>query len=321
MKQSVGMKIGGGFGVALGFLLVIGAVSYRSTAGLIENAARRSQAYQGIAHLQNFLGLIRDAESGQRGYLLAGEERYLDPYRTAVQQVDKENATIRQVMADSPNQLHRLDGLEPLLKDKLSEFDEAITLRREKGLEAALVLVHNDRGKKITDDIRKILDDMVQEEHRLLEERNSRVESSARNATAVILYGIPVAFIILGIVAVLLTRNISRPLKEVTGFAERLARGDLTLSLTVNHRRDEIGALRQAFGRLADNLRAQIGEITEGTAVLLAAVSEVAATTSQLAASTTESAAAVTQTSATAREVKQTAQVTSQKAQYVSDNA
>lgn len=321
MKQTVGMKIGAGVALALAFLLIIGVISYRSTASLMENVQARGRTFRNMIEVRDYLGAVKDAEIGQRGYLLTGEDRSLTVYRTALQQLERLSLSTRALMADNPNQLRRLDDLAPLLKEKLDELAETIALRKEKGLEVALAVVKSERGTRAMDGIRRLVDDIGQEENRLVLERTANVDTSSRTALAVLSYGIPSAFILLGILALLLTRNISLPLREVTDFAERLARGDLTQSLAASVRGDEIGALRQAFGRMADNLRTQIREISEGAAVLLTAVSEIAATTSELAASTTESATAVRETSVTAQEVNQTAQVTRQKAQYVSDSA
>lgn len=321
MKRSIGMKIGGGFAVALGVLLVIGVSAYWSTTQLIESAEARGRSHGFMVELGEYTSMILDAETGQRGYILTGDERYLDPYRAALQRLDKLKDKVHLMMAGGPSEQRQLDELDGLLKNKQDELAETVTLRREKGFEAALAVVRSDRGKRTMDDMRRILDDMLQEQDRLWQELNIRSQDSARTVLAVLLYGIPVTFVLLAIVAILLSRDIAGPLKDLTGFAERLARGDLTLSLPTNHRGDEIGTLIEAFGRMAENLRAQIKEITEGAAVLLTAVSEIAATTSELAASTTQSASAVTQTSITAQEVNQTAQVTRQKAQYVSDSA
>ena len=129
------------------------------------------------------------------------------------------------------------------------------------------------------------------------------------------------ALVVSMVVTTTSNRLISRPLVEVAQVAERVAAGDLTVNVSADSRKDEVGLLMATFGRMTVNLRRQIGEIVEGASVLGSAASEIVASTAQLASSAGESAAAVGETTTTVEEVRQTAQVASQKARYVSDSA
>ena len=136
-------------------------------------------------------------------------------------------------------------------------------------------------------------------------------------------------FAILGVLALLvglvltavLNRLISRPLVEITRVAERMASGDLTVSLMTNHRADEIGILTQTFTRMSENLREQTRGLNDCANMLGSAASEIVASTTQFATSASESATAVSETTTTVEEARQTAQVASQKARSVSDSA
>ncbi|MDP2378496.1 methyl-accepting chemotaxis protein [Reyranella sp.] len=121
--------------------------------------------------------------------------------------------------------------------------------------------------------------------------------------------------------ALLLNRVIALPLLAVSGIAERVASGDLTVNIPEDDRADEVGALARAFRAMVENLRGQIRELVEGATALGSAASEIVASTTQLAASANESAAAVSETTTTVEEVRQTAQVASQKAKHVADSA
>ena len=80
MKWSVGSKIGGGFAVAFAALIVVGATSYLSTRKLLDTSQWVSHTHQVLEKLEGVLSLLKDAETGQRGYLLTGEDHYLEPY-------------------------------------------------------------------------------------------------------------------------------------------------------------------------------------------------------------------------------------------------
>ena len=84
IKSNVGMKLGLGFGLALAILVMIGAVAYRSTEKLTETAhVGAITPIRCWEMLESVLSTIKDAETGQRGYLLTGEDKYLEPYLAA----------------------------------------------------------------------------------------------------------------------------------------------------------------------------------------------------------------------------------------------
>jgi methyl-accepting chemotaxis protein len=149
----------------------------------------------------------------------------------------------------------------------------------------------------------------------------ARSEQKAIEATRIFVI-VGVMALLLGVtMALFLNRLLAYPLRDISGMAERIASGDLTVTTVLNPRADEIGTLAQSFGRMVENLRGVTGEILEGVNVLGSSASEILATTTQIATGTAETASAVSETTTTVEEVRQTAQVASQKAKYVSENA
>jgi methyl-accepting chemotaxis protein len=146
-------------------------------------------------------------------------------------------------------------------------------------------------------------------------------EMKAQQAARIFIIAGVVAVLLAVTMALLLNRAIALPLRAVSGIAEQVAAGDLTVNVPDDDRADEVGALVRAFRVMLQNLRGQIRELIEGANVLGSAASEIVASTTQLAASASESAAAVSETTTTVEEVRQTAQVASQKAKLVSDSA
>ena len=214
MKWSVGTRIGAGYALALVVLVIIGVVSYQSTSRLIEAAQMRSRTYQVLQNLEGLISAMTDAETGQRGYIIVGDDRYLEPYQAASAAIDQMLERLRRLTADNPGQRGRLDALAPLIAGKIGELKETIDLRRSKGFDAALQVVRSDRGKKAMDDIRKVIAEMENEEKALLEERDSAVKAGAENTIAVIVYGIPFAFALLGFAGFAITRTITHQLRD-----------------------------------------------------------------------------------------------------------
>jgi methyl-accepting chemotaxis protein len=264
MKWNVGMKIGSGFALALAILVIIGAVAYHSIGKLTDTARWVDHTQQVLVTLENVLSTMKDAETGQRGYLLTGEDKYLEPFHVAQGAIDGEMKALRELTKDNLNQQRRIDVLEPLIRSKdgkLAELLETIEVRKDKtrGFDAALQIVRADKGKKLMDDIRKTIDEMAGEESVLLQTRSAEAQASARNATLTIVGGTVAAFIALIVAGFTITRNIANPLREITVTAQRISAGDLDVAIAANNRTDEVGVLARTFSQMTDSLKNMAG--------------------------------------------------------------
>ena len=124
----------------------------RSRQQVINQAVRRNTAA--------LLASVIDAETGQRGYLLTGLERYLEPYQRALQDVPVDLERLSQAVKERPDQLARLVKLRPIVAAKLESLRQTIELRRAGDNQAALGLVASDRGLAMMDELRQIADEM-----------------------------------------------------------------------------------------------------------------------------------------------------------------
>lgn len=360
MNWSVGTRIGAGFALALVALAIIGVTSYRSTTSLLEANDLKAHTVVVLRNTAILLSALQDAETGQRGYLITGRDSYLDPYRAGSKAVAEAADELRKLTADNPNQQRRLDALQSLFASKLDELNQTIELRKSKGFEAASAVVATDKGKQAMDGIRKLVAEMENEETDLLKQRDQRVVADGQRTIFILLYGIPFAFAVVGIVGFFITRNISYPLRQITDWAARIALGDLSVEPQFVHRSDEVGALAKAFAdmtrslqsmanlarqiaggdlsvkptplsekdvlgnafaTMVENLREVTRQLREGASVLASSATQIVATIAQTASGSAETAAAVSQTSTTIEEVKQTAQMSTEKARYVSESA
>jgi len=269
MKWNVGMKIATGFLLALAILILIGSVSYQNTQKMSDAAASRSHTYQVLEKLEDVLSTLKDAETGQRGFLLTGEDRYLEPFLAAQTAMSKKLDELKELTRDNANQVRRIEAVEPLILGKDGKFEEmlqTINVRKDKtkgpekgGFEAALQIVLTDKGKSVMDEIRKKMAEMRREELELLQKRIEEVATSSENTLMTIKYGTMGAVIILAIAGVIITRNIANPLKQITASAERIAVGDLSAQTAKYDRDDEVGVLAQAFARMTVSLQNMAG--------------------------------------------------------------
>ena len=124
-----------------------------------------------------------NAETGQRGYLLTGEDRYLEPYRRSLQSVRARVARLRDDGALDSIQQRRVDRLTPLVEVKLAEMEETIDVRRHRGAPSAVELVRTDRGQRTMDSIRTVLASIAGREAVRLQ---ARIRSEGRWRTGVL---------------------------------------------------------------------------------------------------------------------------------------
>lgn len=251
----IGTKIAASFALGLSIFTAIAILSYRGTRQLIETAQRETHTYQVLGELEDLSTQLKGAEAGQRGYIITGEPRYLAPYNTAIQDLDKTLHTVRQLTADNPDQQQRLDTVEPLIQSRIEIMQEVINLRRQQGFARAQQEVLTDRGENLNNRIRQGIADMQNEEQRLLQLRTAAAQTAAQRTLDSILYGVPLYSILLVLIGLLLARNISDPLRRIAKVADQVGSGDFSVDIPRMDRQDEIGTLNNAFHQMVINLR------------------------------------------------------------------
>lgn len=138
--------------VAFIALLTWQSLELRATAG-----HRVSHTLELLERMQLILSLAKDAETGQRGFLLTGEESYLEPYRNAKAELPEAFRQARALVSGDSVQQQRLAMLEQTANDKLEELAHTIDLRSRGEASASLAVVRTDRGKALMDRIRSLV--------------------------------------------------------------------------------------------------------------------------------------------------------------------
>ncbi len=382
MKWSVGQKIGVSFALALAALVVIGVISYRNIQVLDENTYWVTHTYQVIGTLDALEGAVADAETGGRGYAISGQTRYLQPYYVAVGKgnasvsgapspevqssdvpvdgtIGQRLSEVSKLVADAPEQKQRLDVLRSKIVLKLAESRRTIATRNAGGLPAVQQLLVN-RRTQVMEEIRSSILQMKNAERAKLAVRAKEQDNSVRVAQLTIVIGIPFFFVLLSAVAMMVSRDIAKPLREMSQAAEKIREGNLSVSVPGEGRSDEVGALGQALNamiaalrqsaeiaervadgdltvqvrpqserdvlghalhRMVENLRVMLSDLGKASSLLSASASQIAAAAVQMAAGAAQTSTAVVETTATVGEIRQTAQVASQEAEFVAKRA
>jgi signal transduction histidine kinase/CheY-like chemotaxis protein/CHASE3 domain sensor protein len=146
--------------VVVVFFVCSGIVAWSNIRTIRNNNTLVIRSQETVGALGDILSSIQDAETGQRGFLLTANNRYLEPYRSALGVIPARMDAVRAAMAEDAGQLTRFKEFAARVQDKLNELQETITLRRTQGLEPTLAVVNSDQGKAAMDDIRSRLDVM-----------------------------------------------------------------------------------------------------------------------------------------------------------------
>ncbi len=195
------------FAVALGILLLVGVILYRFTTGLIEAGESRNHALGVLEKLEFLLTELEDAEAGQRGYLITGEESYLKPYEASEEMVRQTTEELWKLTVDDTDQQRRVQALVPLITAKFGQLRQTTELRKEEGFGAAQQVLMTIQGKWTMDAIRELTTVMASREEELIARREGESKAAARKTVLTFFIGSSLSFALLIFVFGLLNRE------------------------------------------------------------------------------------------------------------------
>ena len=235
------------------FFVIGGAVGFWNTYTLMRNVGQVTRTHEVLVTLDDVLSLLKDAETGQRGYVITGDKTYLAPHLQAMSQLDERLNTLERLTANYPEQHDRLPGMRAKVQEKKDELAETIDVRRTKGFEAAQSVIESDRGKAAMDYIRRQVEEMEATER---DRRATRVrEMEAAYAVAV---GSGVLSAVLGVVLSGIVAYVVRKSTLAQRRQEWLQTGQVRLAaaLAGDQRTEQVGEAALRFS--AEYLGAQV---------------------------------------------------------------
>jgi CheY-like chemotaxis protein/CHASE3 domain sensor protein len=196
-----------GFVIAVAAVAFISLLTYRSLQTRSIAAQRVTSTLAVLEQLQSILSLVKDAETGQRGFLLTGEDPYLEPNINAKAQLPEAFRRARQLVGEDQVQQQRLASLELAVNEKLAELDRIIALRRKGDVAGAIAAVRTDRGQVSMDRIRSMVTTMEASERTALATREQEWERAEFIATSVTFGGSALLLVLISSAAVLTSRD------------------------------------------------------------------------------------------------------------------
>lgn len=229
------------------------------------NAAKTREAlkwvdhtYRVIGKAQDMLAAAVDMETGMRGFLLAGREEFLAPYKGGAARFDALIEELRETVSDNAAQVTLLDEIKQNIDGWRNDVVEPmIDLRSQIGdaktMDNMSDLVAEARGKQYFDKFRQLMAEFKAEEQALMEQRQASNVETENSAFTVIISSV-VGAIIIGLgIAWFIGSSIAGPIARMTAAMHQLAGGDTSVDITGVERRDEVGDIAKATQVFKDN--------------------------------------------------------------------
>ena len=183
--------------LALAFLSLATLLNAWSLSAIVRGHAQADHCSQALASVERVLSLLKDAETGQRGFLLTGRETYLESYHLALAGIDPELRRLRSIILVDGHQ-ERFEVLAGLVAGKLAELAETVDFRRRGEFDAAMKVVLSDRGRDLMLRVGSVAEEIRTQEEGLLEARLVVSRSAVRGAMATFGMTTVTALVLLG---------------------------------------------------------------------------------------------------------------------------
>ncbi|HEX5163845.1 MAG TPA: CHASE3 domain-containing protein [Thermomicrobiales bacterium] len=262
---SLRWKLLGSFALVLIILAGMSIAAYRTTVSNEHADDAESQTLETIDETNATYAALLDMESGYRGFLLTGQDRFLDPYFNGKRDFENLLSMLMQRSQDSSSELARWRDIAQRAETWQQEIIEpGIQIRRDVNAGAAEIdavtnWVSTNAGRQQVDDMREIFAEAIDAERAVLDERQQEAADENARLRQTLIFGTLLA-VVLGVgMALLLARDVVGGVGRLARSAERIAGGDLT-ERTGLRRNDEVGDAAAAFDRMADQLQRSVIE-------------------------------------------------------------
>jgi methyl-accepting chemotaxis protein WspA len=284
-------------------------ITKKTNQELVTNDNLITKTFAFKANLKELEKLLVDAETGQRGFIITKEERYLEPFNKAKQKLNNSFNEITNQVKDDELKVSSLNRIQDLSIDKIQELEETIQLKRIGKEKELLSVILSDKGKKVMDQIRQEIDNTLQREDVNLGERQKQVNQMQTFSDLVIWSSF--LLLVITVIAVCLAiilipgRALSRSLQNAFTLAEKVSDGDLTVEVEATSN-DVIGKLMVTLKDMAKNLSNLIRKVQQSGIQATSSATQIAASGKQLETTLTEQVASTNEVAAAAKEISAT---------------
>jgi len=245
-----------GFAAAIATVVLIAFFGYHSLDDQEQSTALTAHTLQVMQRIDALLSSVKDAETGQRGYLLTGRESYLEPYDVARANIPGQLEELRRLTAGNTRQQEMLGQIQRFITDKLTELEQAVDFTRGGNSQAARDLIRTDRGKVTMDRIRDLVAQFLELDGQLLARRTEAARWATELTVVITAGGAALLFILILASGVMASRDF---MGQQTEAWLQAGQGGLAERMQGEQRLDVLGENVLTFlGRYLD---AQVGAI------------------------------------------------------------
>jgi signal transduction histidine kinase/CHASE3 domain sensor protein len=229
----------------------------------LRDAGRRTYQSQRVLVAANELErLLLDLETGQRGFILTRQERFLEPWTSARAQFPVRADTLLRLVAGDPVAERRAAQIAQDERAYISQYSEPLVRAARRGDPSARSVSTAAGGKRRVDAMRAEFDQLLAAERRASASSNARAETAARRAAAAAVAGLAGSIALIVLYAAYLARAIVRPVRRAATMADHIAGGDLSARMPQTGP-GEVGALERTFNVMARSLEHSRDELAE----------------------------------------------------------
>lgn len=257
-----------GFGLSLVILLISSAASYISIQNLLFSADRVNHTNEVIINIEVVRSALKDAESGQRGYLLTNDERFLEHYQLAQERTYEALDKVAVLTADNQAQQDTVEQLRMAIKSRVDMLKEVITVKETTGVLSIEAL---DRGRDYMNAARDLMTKVKDREQELLVLRTGRMNTFITYTPFVIIISALIALIITTLFYIRIKndfghrqklqeellqkdRDITERIHIIQEIAAQISRGDYQVRIS-GQQSDALGGVADSLNKMAGSLQ------------------------------------------------------------------
>jgi PAS domain S-box-containing protein len=188
-KSVLNRKVQFAFGFAIFALVIVGAIAYHGMLVSAESSRWVRHTHEVLESLQDLLSAMQNLESNTRGFILTGKDSYLESHQANIVRSQQDETIVRNLTMDNSTQQRQIPNLERLAAQIIQLTETAISLRRKESLEAAANMMQAGSGQVVMDEYRDVIQEMENEEQRLLALRDAEAMRDLRQTKIVLIIG------------------------------------------------------------------------------------------------------------------------------------
>jgi methyl-accepting chemotaxis protein len=307
---SIGRRLSVAFASVIAIFLLVGWAALHTAANLAEAEKWNTHTYEVLATGEDMIGSMVNMETGARGYLLAGEDRFLEPWNAGLKDFDTAWTKAKKLTSDNPSQQKRLDDMKARHQEFKGVAESMFTFRKEV---TAGTKTNNDlatefvkgRDKAAMDGFRGLHAEFDKAERDLLGVRASTANSQRLLNRNAVVGGSTFALVMAVLLGIWITRSITGPIQKAMTLAQSVAQGDLTMFFKIDGK-DESAQLLTSLKAMQKSLSQLVGAVRAGSEGVATASAQIASGNNDLSQRTEQQASALEQTAASMEELSST---------------